>query len=45
VAVCFGLIILSGTTANQKLLQGVAPGLASGVTTTGAISDAGSHCS
>jgi BCD family chlorophyll transporter-like MFS transporter len=39
VAVCFGLIILSGTTANQKLLQGalLVFGLASGVTTTGAI--------
>jgi BCD family chlorophyll transporter-like MFS transporter len=40
VAVCFGLIILSGTTANQKLLQAALLlfGLASGVTTTGAIS-------
>lgn len=40
VAVCFGLIILSGTTANPKLLQGalLVFGLASGVTTTGAIS-------
>ena len=40
VALCFGLIILSGTTANQKMLQGalIVFGLASGVTTTGAIS-------
>lgn len=39
-AVCFGLIILSGFTQNQKLLQGALFlfGLASGVTTTGAIS-------
>ena len=40
VAVCFGLIILSGTTANQKLLQGalILFGFASGITTTGALS-------
>jgi BCD family chlorophyll transporter-like MFS transporter len=40
VAVCFGVIILAGFTANPKLLQGalVLFGLASGVTTTGAIS-------
>ena len=40
VAVCFGLIILSGTTANPLLLQGalLVFGLASGVTTTGALS-------
>ena len=40
VAICFGLIILAGTTANQKMLQGalIVFGLASGVTTTGAIS-------
>lgn len=39
-AVCFGLIILSGTTANQKLLQGalILFGFASGITTTGALS-------
>lgn len=40
VAGCFGLIILSGTTANPLLLQGalLVFGLASGVTTTGALS-------
>ena len=40
VAVCFGLIILSGTTANQKLLQGalILFGFSSGITTTGALS-------
>lgn len=40
VAVCFGLIILSGTTANPLLLQRalLVFGLASGVTTTGALS-------
>ncbi len=40
VAATFGLIILSGFTHNQKLLQGALLlfGLASGVTTTGAVS-------
>ncbi|MBD2105061.1 BCD family MFS transporter [Leptolyngbya sp. FACHB-261] len=40
VAACFGLLLLSGFTANQKLLQAVlfVFGLASGVTTTGAVS-------
>ncbi len=40
VAVTFGLIILAGFTTNPKLLQGalILFGLASGVTTTGAIS-------
>lgn len=40
VAVCFGVIILAGLTANPKQLQGALLlfGLASGVTTTGAIS-------
>ena len=40
VALCFGVIILAGLTANPKQLQGALLlfGLASGVTTTGAIS-------
>lgn len=40
VALCFGLIILAGSTTNPKILQGALLifGLASGVTTTGAIS-------